>query len=354
VNWLASMPKFLPLLVLVCLLLAVPLVFSQASMTITVSTDKPQYLQGETVNISGKVLDSQNNPVAGATVSIQVGDPPMHINLVYSDNSGAFLDSFILPTSAAPGSYTVYASVGKAGYASSQAQTQFIILTQTTAASTSSSSSSTSSSSSSSSQSSGPPSQCFIATATYGSEVAPEVALLRYFRDAQVLRTSAGRSFMQVFNAFYYSFSPQVASFISANGIVRSSMKVILYPLIGILFVSSRIFQILSFNAELSITISGIIAALGIGVVYVGPILVICNRLSRRRVSSLWSTLRQLNLVSCIISTFAIIVGEEIYSPLLLTSATVATVLSFMLLGALSVQVFASRVSVSERNTVES
>jgi hypothetical protein len=159
---------------------------------------------------------------------------------------------------------------------------------------------------------------------------------------------------MQAFNAFYYSFSPQVASFISANGIVRSSMKVILYPLIGILFFSSKIFQVLSFNAELSITISGIIAALGIGVVYIGPIAVICSRLGRPKVSSLWSTVRQLNLVSCIISTFAIIVGEEISSPLLLTSATVATVLSFLLLGALSVQVFASLVSVSEKKVGES
>lgn len=349
----SSLQKLLPLLLLVSLLLAVPLVFSQGSLTLTVSTDRPQYLQGGTVNISGKVLDSQNNPVAGATVSIQVGDPPMHIDLVYSDNSGAYLDSFILPTSAAPGPFTVYASVGKAGYSSSQGQTQFTILQQTTVTPTSSSSSSTSSSSSSS-QPSGPPSQCFIATATYGSEIAPEVALLRYFRDAQVLRTSAGRSFMQAFNAFYYSFSPQVASFISANGIVRSSMKVILYPLIGILFFSSKIFQVLSFNAELSITISGIIAALGIGVVYIGPIAVICSRLGRPKVSSLWSTVRQLNLVSCIISTFAIIVGEEISSPLLLTSATVATVLSFLLLGALSVQVFASLVSVSEKKVGES
>jgi len=252
------------------------------------------------------------------------------------------MDSFRLPTSATPGSYNVYASAGKAGYSSSQAQTQFTILPQTTV-------NSTSSSSLSSSQSSGPPSPCFIATATYGSEIAPEVALLRYFRDAQVLRTSAGRSFMQAFNSFYYSFSPQVASFISAHGIVRSSMKVILYPLVGILYFSSKIFQLLSFNAEASITISGIIAALGIGAVYLGPIAVICRRLGRPKASSLWSILKQLDLVSCTISTFAIIVGEGIHSQLLLTSATVATVLSFFLLGALSVQFFASLVSVETK-----
>ena len=122
-------------------------------------------------------------------------------------------------------------------------------------------------------------------------------------------------------------------------------MKVVLYPLIGILFFSSKIFQILSFNAELAITISGIIAALGIGAVYIGPIAVICSRLGRPKVNSQWSTMKQLDVVCCIVSTFGILVGEEIGSPLLLTSATVVTVLSFLLLGALSVQVFASSVS---------
>lgn len=301
-------------------------------MTVTVSTDNHQYLQGRTVNISGKVLDLQSNPIAGATVSIQVGDPPIHINLVYTDNSGAFADSFILPTSAAPGSYMVYASAGKAGYSSSQGSAQFTVLPLTSVTSTSSSLASSSGS---------PPSQCFIATATYGSEISPEVSLLRYFRDAQVLKTSAGRSFMQAFNAFYYSFSPRVASFISANGLVRSSMKVVLYPLIGILFFSSKVFQILSFNDELAITISGIIAALGIGLVYLGPLALLCGRLTRPKARSLWSTVKPLTLSSCGISTLAIILGEEIHSPLLLTSATVATVLSFLFLGALSVRVFA-------------
>ena len=131
-------------------------------------------------------------------------------------------------------------------------------------------------------------------------------------------------------------------------------MKVILYPMIEILFFSSKISQISSFNAELSITISGIIAALGIGVVYLGPVAVLCSRLSRPKVGSLLSTVKQLNLVSCIISTFAIVVGEEIQSPFLLTSATVATVLSFLLLGALSVQVFASLVSVNWKKVGES
>jgi hypothetical protein len=327
--------KLLPLLLIISVLLVAPLVFSQGSLSITVSTDKAQYVQGETVRISGKVLDSQSNPVAGASVSVQVGEAPMmHFNLVYSDSSGSYLDSFILPISATPGQYNVYASASKPGYTSVLQHTQFTVLPQST--------STTSSASSSSSQSNGPPSLCFIATATYGSEVSPEVALLRNFRDAQVLRTSAGAGFMQAFNAFYYSFSPQVASFISSNGVVRAAMKVILYPLIGILFLSSKIFQISSVNGELAITISGTFAALGIGAVYFGPIAILSSRFVKTNARSRWSTVKWWILGSCLVSTLAIILGEESHSSLLLTSASVATVLSFLFLGAFSVQSFAS------------
>jgi hypothetical protein len=330
VSPLAFSLKLLPLLLVISVLLVAPVVFSQGSLSITVSTDKAQYVQKETVVISGKVLDSQSNPVAGATVSIQVGEGPMHFNLVYSDNSGAYLDSFVLPTNAT-GQYTVYATAAKAGYASGQQQTQFTVLQQTGTSSTASSS-----------ESSSPPSKCFIATATYGSEVAPEVALLRNFRDAQVLRTSAGASFMLAFNAFYYSFSPQVAAFISSNGVVRAAMKAILYPLIGILFLSSKIFQISWVNGELAITISGIFAALGIGAVYFGPIAILFSRVVKTNARLRWSTVKWWILGSCLVSTLAIILGEGSHSSLLLTSASVATVLSFLFLGAFTVESFAS------------
>jgi len=48
---------------------------------------------------------------------------------------------------------------------------------------------------------------CLIATATYGSEMAPQVQLLREIRDNQLMNTGSGASFMTGFNQFYYSFS---------------------------------------------------------------------------------------------------------------------------------------------------
>ena len=76
---------------------------------------------------------------------------------------------------------------------------------------------------------------CLIATATFGSELSPKVSFLRSFRDREVLSTFAGRCFMEVFNRFYYSWSPYVADFIRKNAIVRATSKILLYPLIMIL-----------------------------------------------------------------------------------------------------------------------
>jgi len=52
---------------------------------------------------------------------------------------------------------------------------------------------------------------CLIATAAYGSEMAPQVQLLREIRDNQLMHTESGISFMAGFNQFYYSFSPYIA-----------------------------------------------------------------------------------------------------------------------------------------------
>ncbi len=48
---------------------------------------------------------------------------------------------------------------------------------------------------------------CLIATATFGSELAPQVQQLRELRDNSLLNTESGTSFMKLFNDFYYSFS---------------------------------------------------------------------------------------------------------------------------------------------------
>jgi len=74
---------------------------------------------------------------------------------------------------------------------------------------------------------------CLIATATYGSELAPQVQQLREIRDNTLLKTESGKSFMTSFNEFYYSFSPEIADFERENPIFKEGVKITLTPLLS-------------------------------------------------------------------------------------------------------------------------
>jgi hypothetical protein len=115
--------------------------------------------------------------------------------------------------------------------------------------------------------------RCLIATATYGSELSPEVSFLRIFRDQTVMSTFAGKQFMTIFNAWYYSFSPPVARTISDNTVVKPIMKAILYPLIGTLHVAEKTNSALSIlGPELAMVVAGLVASCLIGMAYLAPI----------------------------------------------------------------------------------
>ncbi len=73
---------------------------------------------------------------------------------------------------------------------------------------------------------------CLIATATFGSELAPQVQKLREIRDNSLLQTESGTAFMSSFNDFYYSFSPIIADYERENPIFREIVKIALTPMI--------------------------------------------------------------------------------------------------------------------------
>ena len=73
---------------------------------------------------------------------------------------------------------------------------------------------------------------CLIATATYGSELASQVQLLREIRDDKLLSTSSGSSFMTGFNSFYYSFSPTIADLERQNPAFKELVKITITPLL--------------------------------------------------------------------------------------------------------------------------
>ena len=74
---------------------------------------------------------------------------------------------------------------------------------------------------------------CLIATATYGSEMSPQVQLLREIRDNQLMNTESGSAFMGTFNDIYYSFSPTIADMERENPMFKEVVKVGLTPMIS-------------------------------------------------------------------------------------------------------------------------
>jgi len=76
---------------------------------------------------------------------------------------------------------------------------------------------------------SAPKGGCFVATACYGDYDAPEVMVLRQFRDDKLLKTFFGKVFVK----FYYSVSPFLARLISNSDLLKKSIRhYILEPVI--------------------------------------------------------------------------------------------------------------------------
>lgn len=113
-----------------------------------------------------------------------------------------------------------------------------------------------------------PKSGCLIATAAFGSELAPQVQFLREYRDNTIMATVAGSSFLNAFNTVYYSFSPTVADAERIHPLLQETVRAGITPLIGILQIakSSTIG-----NNNLSVILSGIMASSLIGATYLWP-----------------------------------------------------------------------------------
>ena len=107
---------------------------------------------------------------------------------------------------------------------------------------------------------------CLIATATFGSELAPQVQQLREIRDNVVLETESGLAFMTTFNQLYYSFSPTIADFERENSFFREFVKMSLTPLLTTL----SIFNHVEIDSESDMLAYGIgVISLNIGI-YIG------------------------------------------------------------------------------------
>ena len=113
---------------------------------------------------------------------------------------------------------------------------------------------------------------CLIATAAFGSEMAPQVQFLREIRDNTVLQTESGATFMTGFNQFYYSFSPVIADYERENVVFKETVKVALTPMLT----SLALLNYVNIDSEHEMLGYGIgVILLNIGMYFVAPALAI-------------------------------------------------------------------------------
>jgi hypothetical protein len=167
-----------------------------------------------------------------------------------------------------------------------------------------------------------------IATATFGSALAPEVQFLRDFRDQKLDRTFAGYNFMMAFNLWYYSFSPSVAGTINVSPQIQGIMRVLLTPLISLLRVSEAVFDLFSFQPELAAILAGLVASGLLGAVYLSIPSIIVFRRHRGMVGRLLKPLGVI-LGGALITLAA---AELLVNSFLAASGSVVLVLANMVL----------------------
>ena len=115
---------------------------------------------------------------------------------------------------------------------------------------------------------------CLIATATFGSELAPQVQQLRELRDNTILSTESGTTFMTGFNQFYYLFSPTIADLERENPIFKEIVKISITPMLTTL----SLLNYADIDSEEEMLSYGVgIILMNVGMYFVAPVTVIAK-----------------------------------------------------------------------------
>jgi len=222
-------------------ILVVTLTISESyAAEVIFGSTKESFSPGEIVELSGVI----ENGIEGDLVAIEVKSPSGEIILIRTVQlgpGGTYDLKFKIPASAEAGSYDVTTNVELVGLEETEAIPE----------------------------SDG---GCLIATATYGSELAPQVQQLRELRDNTLLQTNSGSAFMTGFNQLYYSFSPTIADWERQNPMFKEAVKLAITPLLT----SLSILNYVDINSEAEMLGYGIsLILLNIGMYFVAPALVV-------------------------------------------------------------------------------
>ena len=229
--------------------------FAQSLITFDVDTTK--FAPGEIVELTGTV----DAGLEGHPVAVEIKDVDGNLILirtVTSDSNGEFTLKFKVPSTASSGEFDIVTNVELDGQTFSGINVDDIVDQESESIPESTSEptqdpvcglgtilkdgmcvvDSTKSVSTGKSSDGG---GCLIATATYGSELAPEVQKLRELRDNSLLGTESGTNFMNTFNDVYYSFSPIIADYERENPVFKEVVKLTITPMITSLSILNHV-----------------------------------------------------------------------------------------------------------------
>jgi hypothetical protein len=246
------------------LLLGVSIIPMSFAESITIQTNNEQFSSGDIVSIDGQVSGGN----IGDFVALEIKNPSgetILIRTVTLGDGGSFDLKFKIPESGESGSYDIVANAQLGGQTITETKTISKTNTQSTSSNTSSK------------EGGG----CLIATAAYGSELSPQVQLLREIRDNQLMNTEAGSAFMGTFNDVYYSFSPYIADLERENPLFKEAVKLGLTPMLSSLTIMENAeseSEVLGFGISVILLNSGMY----LGVPMMG-IIIIKNKLRKIR-----------------------------------------------------------------------
>ncbi len=74
---------------------------------------------------------------------------------------------------------------------------------------------------------------CFVASVAYGSRIHPYIDHLRWLRDAYLLKSRVGKTFV----GWYYKNGESMAEFVGAHSVLKTAVRLLLLPIIGAAYV---------------------------------------------------------------------------------------------------------------------
>ncbi len=223
-------------ILLIAMLLVISIIPAFAQSPITFDVDTTKIMAGKIVELKGKVTEN----LEGQPVAVEIKDSNGNVILirtVTSDENGNFVLKFKVPNDTKTGEFSIITSVELDGQSFSETKSiesigsDVELTSQPTCGQGTESVNGVCQAIKTDQKGGG----CLIATATYGSELAPQVQLLREIRDNNLLNTESGSAFMGTFNDIYYTFSPTIADYERENPYFKEAVKIAITPMLSTL-----------------------------------------------------------------------------------------------------------------------